>query len=328
MSEKISDVQERMSTVHQLESVISAMQGIAAARSRDARSKLDGVRAFAATIGAAIAEVLLLLPREEAVASIAKGVSAIPPPPTGDAQAVQVQQGAPEFQVPRVPKGKGHDGRIVIALCAEQGFAGSFNDHVLDAVVAQLAREDATLFLVGDRGVMVAAERGLECAWSAPMIARSEEAGPLAERITDALYARLQSRAVEHVSLTYAVPAAGGGADDTRDADDALAVEIRQQSLLPFDFTRFKTHARGFAPRLTLEPRVLLEGLVQEYVFAQLCEALTLSFAAENEARTHAMIAARSNVQSTLQTLTGDYQRLRQDGITSEIVELCAANIR
>jgi len=52
-----------------------------------------------------------------------------------------------------------------------------------------------------------------------------------------------------------------------------------------------------------------------------------LSFAAENEARMRAMIAARTNVHDKLEALTGDYRRLRQEEITSEIVELSAGSI-
>jgi F-type H+-transporting ATPase subunit gamma len=49
-----------------------------------------------------------------------------------------------------------------------------------------------------------------------------------------------------------------------------------------------------------------------------------LSFAAENEARMRAMLAARANVQDTLDELTQSYRRVRQDEITDDIVELAA----
>ena len=47
-----------------------------------------------------------------------------------------------------------------------------------------------------------------------------------------------------------------------------------------------------------------------------------LSFAAENEARVRAMLAARANVKETLDELTQRYRRVRQDEITADIVEL------
>jgi F-type H+-transporting ATPase subunit gamma len=52
-----------------------------------------------------------------------------------------------------------------------------------------------------------------------------------------------------------------------------------------------------------------------------------LSFAAENEARMRAMIAARSDVSRKLDELVGSYRRLRQEEITGEIIELCGGTI-
>ena len=52
-----------------------------------------------------------------------------------------------------------------------------------------------------------------------------------------------------------------------------------------------------------------------------------LSFAAENEARMEAMIAARSNVARKLDELVGSFCRLRQEEITGEIIELSAGSI-
>jgi F-type H+-transporting ATPase subunit gamma len=49
-----------------------------------------------------------------------------------------------------------------------------------------------------------------------------------------------------------------------------------------------------------------------------------LSFAAENEARMTAMIAARGNVARKLDEVVGSCRRLRQEEITSEIIELSA----
>lgn len=75
-------------------------------------------------------------------------------------------------------------------------------------------------------------------------------------------------------------------------------------------------------PIIALPLRILLAELAEEYVFAELCEALTLSLAAENEARMRAMTAAKSNVARMLDELVARTRRLRQEEITSEIIEL------
>jgi len=157
MSGKLSEVEGRIGTVHQLEAVITAMRGSAAARSREARARLDGIRAYAAAIGGAIGEAVALAPEPD----------------------------------PQLRKTVHLEGRIVIVLCAEQGFAGTFNERVLDAAEDHLKFTGSELLVIGDRGAMVAAERGLTIGWSAPMVSHVDEVPLLASRITDALYSRL-----------------------------------------------------------------------------------------------------------------------------------------
>ena len=158
--------------------------------------------------------------------------------------------------------------------------------------------------------MQAARERGLEVAWSAPMVSRAGQVSGLANRIAEALYERLDSGLVARVTLVHALPG------------EAAAIQIAETKLVPFDFDRFTMPRGAVEPLLTMSPRVLLENLVEEYVFAELCEAVLLSYAAENEARMRAMIAARTNVADTLDELIALSRQLRQEEITNEIIEL------
>jgi len=277
MSERLSDIRARIGATRQLETVITAMRGIAAARSREAQNRLAGVRAYAKALERAIGAALPLA-----------------------AESVERTQAA--------------NGLIVLAFLAEQGFAGPFGERALAAARAALTREKraATLFLVGTRGVAAAAEQGIEAAWSAPMISHVDETPLLADRIADALYERLGAGEAARVTLIHGAPASGGGA------------RLVGRPLVPLDLARIPVSRALVAPLMTLPPRRLMAELAQEYVFAQLCEAVALSFAAENEARMLTMISARGNVRKTLDELTARYRRLRQEEITAEIIELAA----
>ena len=281
MSGKLGEVESRIGTVHQLEAVITAMRGSAAARSREARSRLDGIRAYAAAIGGAIGQALALVPEPD----------------------------------PQPRKSRSPQAHVVILLSSEQGFAGTFNERVLDAAEQHLKANGSELLIVGDRGAMVAAERGLVFAWSASMVAHAEEVPRLAGRITDALYSRLEQDQVARVTVIHAVPA------------PSASVEIVERTLLPFDFARFKVTPRSIPPITTLPVEQLIADLAEEYVYAQLCEEVLLSFAAENEARMVAMIAARNNVARKLDELVANFRRLRQEEITGEIIELSAGSM-
>ena len=280
MSGKLGEVQSRIGTVHQLEAVITAMRGRAAARSREARSRLDGIRAYAAAIGGAIGQALALVPEPD----------------------------------PQPRKSRSPQAHVVIVLSSEQGFAGTFNERVLDAAEQHLKANGSELLIVGDRGAMVAAERGLVSAWSESMVAHAEEVPLLASRITDTLYSRLEQDQVARVTVIHAVPA------------PSASVEIVERTLLPFDFARFKVTPRSIPPITTLPVEQLIADLAEEYVYAQLCEEVLLSFAAENEARMVAMIAARNNVARKLDELVANFRRLRQEEITGELIELSAGS--
>ncbi len=277
MTERLSDVTARIGSVRQLSSVIGAMRGIAAARAREARERVEGVRAYARTVGAAIGQALALV----------EGAAGASP--------------------------NGGDGNLVIALCAEQGFAGPFNRRVLDAAerLMNSGRPRASeLMLLGGRGLIAAEERGLKVGWSASMIAHVDEAAALADRVTEQLYARLEQGRATRVSLAHATP------------EPSAEIHVVERTLAPFDFARFPRTRNPSPPLVSVPPAILLTQLAEEYVFAELCEALTLSLAAENEARMRAMTAAKSNVSTMLDNLVARSRQRRQEEITNEIIEL------
>jgi F-type H+-transporting ATPase subunit gamma len=202
-----------------------------------------------------------------------------------------------------------HRGRCLILLCAEQGFADAFSERVLDAVKDDIA--GATIFLMGARGLAVAEERGIRPVWHAPMATSAAAIPALANRVADALYRQIADASVVAVDVAFSHIPPGSGA------------QIDRHSLLPVDLARFPRQVRTRKPLTTLAPAALLERLAAEYVYAQLCQAVMHAFAAENEARMLAMAAARTHIESKLGALSHEH-RLRQEEITTEIVELAA----
>lgn len=218
------------------------------------------------------------------------------------------------------PRGEESDGQagpsrhVVVAFAAEQGFAGPFTDRVFDTLEG-IWSEACELMLIGGRGLAIAAERGRPVGWSAPMVAHPSEAPALASRLTDAMFLRIADAAVARVTLVHAVP------------DDAGEVGVSVRTLVPFDYDRFPVARCRVAPLINLPAEQLLARLVEEYVFAEVSEAIMLSFAAENEARVRAMVAAKDDVSDTLESMVAQARRLRQEDITEEIVELATGSL-
>jgi F-type H+-transporting ATPase subunit gamma len=207
-----------------------------------------------------------------------------------------------------VPKYEGSE-RIFILFCAEQGFAGAFSERLFEAAGADL--HGAVNLVVGTRGATVASERGISPDWSEAMMTRVDGIANFANRLTEVLYGYLAKRAIAKVDILFSRSISG-------------TTRIDRHSLLPIEFARFAQPQRKQSPLIALAPEVLLERLAAEYVYAQLCEAAMHAFVAENDARVTAMVAAKNNTEAKLVTLQQREQQLRQEEITTEIVELAA----
>lgn len=284
MSGKLGALEAQIGTAQQLQAVVSAMRGIAAARAREAEGRLAGIRSTAATVAAAIGEVLRVEP---------DGRTAAAPDEAGG-------------------KARSHARHLVIAMGSEQGFVGMFNEPILDAATRALQSGPCELIVTGTRGATTAEERGLSVAWSTPMVTHADDVPGFASNVTDELYRRLEESLITRVSIIHARPAL------------ATQTEVVQHQLIPFDFARFHVTSRKQPPLLTLPADKLLTGLAEAYVYTELCEAAALSLAAENEARVRAMMSAHANLKDRLDALTQRYRLVRQDEITSDIVELTA----
>lgn len=208
------------------------------------------------------------------------------------------------------PPPRGRSRRVLILFCAEQGFAGAFSERVLEAAAADLDHAEA--FVIGTRGATIAKERGLEPPWSEPMAAHADAIPSFANRLADDLYGHIATGAVSEVEIIFSQSVTSSGA------------QIERHSLLPIDYERFGRPQQTQAPLISLPPNILLERLAEEYVYAQLCTAALHAFAAENEARMMAMLAARTNIENKLASLSQRERQLRQEEITTEIVELAA----
>jgi F-type H+-transporting ATPase subunit gamma len=274
MTERLADISARIAGIRQLGAVVNAMRGIAAARAQQARSQLIAVDDYAATIAAAIGRSLALAPA---------------------ARGDRVRQ----------------SGRPALVLfCAEQGFAGAFSERVLDGATADL--DTAELFLIGTRGSAVAAERGVVSGWRSAMPSHSLGLPKLADRIAEALYARIATGEINRLDAVFTQWLPGHG------------IHIERRCLFPLDMTGFPRPAEANAPLVNLAPETLVSELTAEYLHAQLCNTALHAFAAENEARLEAMASARNQIERQLSALQAAHRQVRQEEITAEIIELAA----
>jgi F-type H+-transporting ATPase subunit gamma len=166
MTERLADISARIDNVGQLDAVVTAMRGIAAARAQQSRGLLAGIEAYADAVSQAIGQALGFL----------------------DTASRPVVGGRLR-------------GRALILFCAEQGFAGAFSDRVLDAAASRIA--DAHLIVIGTRGAAIADERGLIVARRVAMASQIGGVSAVANQIADVLYARIANGTVAQAEIFY-----------------------------------------------------------------------------------------------------------------------------
>ncbi|HUN39316.1 MAG TPA: FoF1 ATP synthase subunit gamma [Acetobacteraceae bacterium] len=172
MAEELAAVRARIRGVRQLDAVIGAMRGIAAAHAQQSRGLLAGVRAYAEVVAQAIADALRL---QDADARYSDG----------------------------------RDGVARIVFSPEQGFVGGFAEHILaDAA----ARGPADVFLLGSRGMLLTEAHGIAPVWQSTMATEPGGISGVCMRLADALYERMSSQPIRAVEVVFPIWSGSDGA--------------------------------------------------------------------------------------------------------------------
>jgi len=104
-----------------------------------------------------------------------------------------------------------------------------------------------------------------------------------------------------------------------------ISQEIREDQVLPVDPSKLDLSESVSTSELEVEPDeddALLDALVKRYVEYSMYYSLIDSLAAEHSARMQAMDAATKNAKEMVKTLTVEYNKARQEAITTELIEI------
>lgn len=200
----------------------------------------------------------------------------------------------------------------LIVFCAEHGLCGGFNEHPLHCAEQILAdkRQDLFLIVVGTRGAQISRERGLKPDLVLPMATHCAGVTGAARRLATELYGLLSSGRISGLEAVFAQFAS----TETR--------RIEHHRLLPLEAPIMEQRSIQLPPLVNLPPRRLFDDIVGEYFFAALENAAMQSFFSENSTRFRTMEAAHQNIENKTEELTKLARRLRQEAVTTEILDL------
>jgi len=204
----------------------------------------------------------------------------------------------------------------LVVFCAEHGLCGGFNEHPLRAAERAIAASGRRLGLivVGTRGAQICRERGLSPELVLPMATHCAGVTGAARRVAAELYRMFNEHLITGVEVVY-----------TQQHEAQLA-GVERHRLLPLEVPMVQKDSTRLPPIINLPAQRLFDDIVGEYFFATLENAAMQSFFSENETRFRTMEAAHQNIRKKSGELTKLRQRLRQDSVTTEILDLISGS--
>jgi len=303
------DVQERISSVKNIEKITRAMQMVAAARLRRAEQRIEALRPYA-----------------DAIRKMTR-------------QAAEAAE-----NIPNVPILYEHDQENDIALLlvtGDRGLAGSFNSQIIRAGMAasrEHEREGKSIsyYASGRRGVSSLEFRGKEVAGGyigftdrpsyddARKIAQDLMAAYVDEKVdgVEIFYNGYVSPMTQVVRRETLLPLEQASILEDEDSDEDEDGGEGQDG----DEERSEQPESDHRALVEYEPdpEEILKRLVPDYVEVSVYRALLESTASEHGARMTAMRQATDNAKEMIDDLTLEANRARQAEITQEIMEVVA----
>ena len=207
-----------------------------------------------------------------------------------------------------------------IVFGSDYGLCGRFNEDIADFTVHHLKTASATpekqqILVIGSR---VAAN--LEHAGQA--VEEELQLPGSAARITATVQKVLvkiedwrEQNDINKVSLFYNRHLSGGGYQPTR-------VELLPVNLQHFHPQQKAQWPSRRLPTFTMDRKRLLSDLLRQYFFVSIFQACAESQASEHASRLAAMQSAEKNLDEKLGEFAIQFRRLRQEAITTELLDV------
>lgn len=209
----------------------------------------------------------------------------------------------------RQTSGSGPVGLIV--LTSDRGLCGGFNSNIVNATLAKIETEfagrEVELTAIGKKGVDLLKRRG--CTIHTAHIDVFE--GSVMETAGEIIAEVAQEFATGGTDSVYCLYNA---------FHSAVFQEVTLEQLLPFEPTPAESPTVDY--RYEPSETVVFDRLLAKHMQIQMHRILHESAASEHGARMTAMDSATNNAGDMIDRLTLQYNRARQDAITTELIEV------
>jgi F-type H+-transporting ATPase subunit gamma len=227
---------------------------------------------------------------------------------------------------------------LVVVLTGDRSLAGAFNTNVIRRAILFI-HENSTkkshVLAIGKKGRDQLRKRGWSIAGEYLNVSNKvdfsiakEIAGKIAEmyaaREVDAVYAvynEFKNVMVQKLRVMKLLPIDPEVLDSESEKTPGIAADAEHDPNLPHDLAASgKSQVVDYIYEEPVEE--IFNGLVPRYLEAEVFRILLESAAAEHAARMTAMDSATRNASELIDKLTLDMNKIRQAGITKELIEI------
>ena len=217
----------------------------------------------------------------------------------------------------------------VVMLGSDDGLCGAYNVNIFKGVIATIAQlrqecgEDVEIKLVPvgkklQKAVEKLAASDPKLHYTAAAGVDSKIDGDAVKLFAQGLEQEFLSGATDRVDLTYVHFYSAG------------RQRLVNDSYLPISPARLSGEAKASGRPYLFEPDAgtIFRTVLPMYLLSQMQEAFAQNRASEQAARVMAMQSANDNAQKLLEQLQLEYNKLRQQGITTELLDIVGGQRR
>jgi F-type H+-transporting ATPase subunit gamma len=282
----LKDIRSRIDSTKNTQQITKAMKMVSAAKLRKAQHQIVNMRPYANKLMSVIADIAVT-------------------------QRVSHALLTPPAEVKKV---------LLVVLTSDRGLCGAFNSNINRFAEnywkeSKNSLEKVDFLFVGRRGADYFGRRGVT---GIEAITRLDK---------DISY-QLASNTAEKLMKSFV----DGHYDEIRmiynEFKSAISQKVVCETLLPVDLSKqtllYSEVKAGFSLDMIYEPNpeIIIDQLLVKHFSVQVYRCMSESIAAEHGARMSSMENATNNAKAMLDSLTLTYNKIRQEKITTELIEI------
>lgn len=280
----LKDIRARIESTKNTQQITKAMKLVSAAKLRKAQHQITNMRPYALTLKEVIADI-----------------------------ATTQKVSHPLMEMKANPKKL-----LLVVINSDRGLCGAFNTNVNKftekyAKQAESTFDTVDFLFVGRKAHDYFAKKNIKVVDYITKLDKDISYG-LASGVANRLMKNYLSGEYDEVRLIF------------NEFVSAISQKTTCERVLPIEIEKssFDTEGSKFSKDMVFEPapELIIEQLLRKHFDLQIYRAMSESVAAEHGARMTAMENATNNAKAMIEKLTLTYNKLRQEKITTELIEI------